>query len=121
MRKRTILLGVTAAVVAAAPASAEPTRTGTVGPSSPTFAWDGGPGSSFGVNIPGLGGLSSGSFGCRETVADCEENLIKVEAPGKLTVTAKADDTSKDAIDLYLYPSDASGDFDDSEDDLADG
>ena len=117
--RKTILLLTTAAGLAVVPAAQAADRTGTVGASSPSYAWDGGPGTAYSANIPGLGGIGTGFFGCRDGIADCDETLIKVDVAGKLTVTANADDDSTDAIDLYLYPSDAEGTYDDSDDDLA--
>jgi hypothetical protein len=113
---------VAAGALAAAPAAIAADQQGTVSPSSPSFAWDGGPGTSLGANVPGLGGASVGNFvGCFDTIADCEEILIKVDAPGTLTLTTDSADDANDTIDMYLYPSDASGEYDDSEEDLAAG
>jgi hypothetical protein len=122
MRALTALLALILTAVIAAPASAAPDRSGTVGATAPSYAWDGGPGTSIGTNLPVVGGASVGNFvGCFEGIADCEDTLIKVETAGTLTITAKADDTTDDAIDLYLGPSDSTGAYDDSEDDIAAG
>jgi hypothetical protein len=108
--------------VCAAVALAAPDRSGTVGPASTSYTWDGGPGTSAGADVPGAGGVSVGNqAGCVDGVADCEETLIKVEADGKLLVTATASQPARDGIDLYLYRSDASGTYDSSQADLADG
>jgi hypothetical protein len=122
MRATTALLALILTGVIAAPASAAPDRSGTVSDTAPSYAWDGGPGTSLGTNLPVVGGASVGNFvGCFEGIADCEDTLIKVDTAGTLTVTAKAEGTTDDAIDLYLWPSDAEGTYDDSEDDIAGG
>ena len=122
MRLRLGSLTVALTALIATPALAAPDRQGTVGASSPSYAWAGGPGTSYGVNLPEIGGASAGNFiGCFDGIADCEETLIKVDDAGTLTVTAKADDQSKDVLDLYLYPSSADGTYDDSGDDIAAG
>jgi hypothetical protein len=122
MRLRLGSLTVALTALIATPALAAPDRQGTVGASSPSYAWAGGPGTSYGVNLPELGGASAGNFiGCFDGIADCEETLIKVDDAGTLTVTAKADDQSKDVLDLYLYPSSADGTYDDSGSDIAEG
>jgi len=118
-----LLLALAATAALPASASAAPDRTGTVGATAPSYMWDGGPGSSIGANLPGIGGASVGNFvGCFDGIADCEETLIKVETAGKLTVTANSADDSKDVLDLYLFPSNAEGTFDEDEEGLgADG
>ena len=120
MRKPIILVAA-AALLAMAPAANAADYTGTVSPASPQFAWDGGPGTSVGANTGVIGGASVGNFvGCYDTLADCEETLLKVESPGTLTLTAESDAVN-DTIDMYLYPSNASGEYDDAADDMAAG
>jgi hypothetical protein len=118
----TILSLVAAAVLAAAPSALAADYTGTVGPSAPSFAWDGGPGTSLGANAGPAGGVSAGNLvGCFDGIADCEETLLKVDAAGTLTLTADSADDANDVLDMYLYPSNAAGEYDDSVDDMAAG
>ena len=110
------------ALAAAASTALAADYNGTVSASNPSFSWDGGPGTSLGVNVPPAGGVSVGNFaGCFEGIADCEETLIKVEAAGKLTVTTDSADDANDTVDLYLWESNAEGTYDDSGDDLGEG
>ena len=121
--RKTILSCAAAVLLAAAPsAHAQADRTGTIGATAPSFAWDGGPGTSVGANAGPLGGVSVGNLiGCFEGIADCENTLLKVEAPGTLTLTADSADDSKDVLDLYLYETNEAGEFDDQATDMAEG
>ena len=121
MHKSIALLS-TAAFLAVAPtALAAPDREGKVGASSPVYNWDGGPGTSIGANVEGAGGVSVGNLvGCFEGIADCEDTLIKVETAGTLTVTTDVA-SEDDELDLYLYPTNAAGEFDNQAEDMAAG
>jgi hypothetical protein len=114
MRKSILTVAAATSLFAASSAQAAPDYKTTLGPASPSFAWDGGPGTNVGANIPMFGGFAVGTVtGCTDGVADCEETLIKVETAGKLTITANADDDSNDTLDLYLYESNEAGEYDD--------
>jgi hypothetical protein len=122
MRKTIFSLAVAALLAAAPAAGAQADRTGTVSASSPLFAWDGGPGTSVGANAGPAGGISAGNLiGCFEGIADCENTLLKVEAPGKLKLFADAADDTKDVLDMYLYETNEAGEFDDQSTDLVEG
>jgi hypothetical protein len=121
MHKSIALLTAVAALAAAPSAMAAPDREGKVSAASPAFNWDGGPGTSIGANVEGAGGVSVGNLvGCFEGIADCEDTLIKVETAGTLTVTTDVESTD-DELDLYLYPTNAAGEFDNQAEDMAAG
>jgi hypothetical protein len=129
MRKTTLSLA-TAIALVAAPSALAADRTATLAPASPSFAWDGGPGTSVGTNAPLIGGISVGNFaGCFDGVADCDETLLKVDAPGKLTLTTDSADDTKDVLDMYVYETGEDGSFSESgpfgvppgDDDMAEG
>jgi hypothetical protein len=120
--RKTILSCAAVALLAAAPTAGAADRTGAVSATTPSYAWDGGPGTSIGANAGPAGGISAGNLiGCFEGIADCEDTLIKVEAPGTLTLTADSADDANDVLDMYLYETNEAGEFDNQATDMSEG
>ena len=91
------------ALVAAAPAAAEPDYNTTLNASTLEFKWDGGPKTGFVVVTPS-------SIPCKTSgIHDCDHILIKVEVAGGLTVATESTSPNNADVDLRLYKSDASG------------
>jgi hypothetical protein len=123
MRARFGLLTIAIAALAASPASAEPYKTSTLDAAAPKYDWDG---SGSGVSKPfGLVGEPS-NLGCGSFPDgnDCQDILLKLDAPGDLTVTLDIADAESvpdptgifggslagyPDIDMYPYKADASG------------
>jgi hypothetical protein len=90
---------------AAAPAMAEPVRTVTMSPSSPTVTWE-----STGQGFATLAEVDD-LLGCVPFLNECEDSLLKVEgSPLSVLFTTKGDGSATlvDA-DISIYNSDASG------------
>lgn len=90
---------------------------GTLSKDAPTFAWDGGPGSGHAVSTP-EGAVGTFIFGCGAPVPnfyDCEATLLEVKEKGDLKVAIDAASEDSD-LDLYLFKSNAEGEYDETED-----
>lgn len=94
-----------ALLLAAAPAAAAPDRAATLDAATPAFAWDGTPGASA-ILFSDLAVAAP----CGTPGHACDDTLITIGAPGKLTVAVDGtDDPATVDIDLYLFASDPSG------------
>lgn len=91
------------ALVAAAPASAEPDYSTTLNASTTEYKWEGGPASGFVVLTPSE--IPCDSPG----IHDCDQILIHTEVAGGLTITTAATSPNAPDVDLRLYKSDATG------------
>ncbi len=105
IRKYFPLIAVGAALTFAAPATAAPDRTATLGAGAPSFSWSGASSTGF---------VTTGDVGdqvpCDGPGKPCDDTLLKVESPGVLTLKTEGDGTGGDMdVDLFLYESDASG------------
>jgi hypothetical protein len=101
--RKTILLALAAAALAAGSALAAPDRTGSVTVSGPTYAWDGG---------PVTGAVATAEIGdavpCDIPGKDCDDTLLNA-ATGQMTVKISSDDPNSADLDLYAYHSNAQG------------
>ena len=106
-----------AAAALAVPATAGAAADATLSKDTPTFAWEGGPGSGHAVSTP-EGSIGTYYFGCGAPVPhffDCDATLLEVKEKGDLKVAIDAAGDLSD-LDLYLYKSDAEGEYDPLED-----
>ena len=108
MRARSAVVAFALALVLPASAVA---ADGTLSKDAPTFGWDGGPGSGHYEPESGFGTYF---FGCGAPVPnfyDCEDTVLEVKDKGtlKVAIDAAADDSD---LDLWLYRSDAEGEYD---------
>ena len=99
-----LLIPVTAAaLLMAAPAGAAPARNATLGPGALTYTWD-----SIGSGVLGLQDAMD-ALGCVPIVHDCDDTLIEVKLPGRLTITTSSSDPAAVDTDLQVFAADSSG------------
>ena len=99
------VIAVGAALAFAAPASAAPDRTATLGAATPAFSWSGATNTGF---------VTTGDVGdqvpCDGPGKPCDDTLLKIDSPGVLTLKTEGDGSGGDMdVDLFLYESDATG------------
>lgn len=91
------------ALVAAAPASAEPDYTTTLNASTTEFKWDGGPGT-------GTVAVTPSAIPCKTPgIHDCDHVLIKAEVAGGLTIKIGPTTPNTADLDLRLFKSNDKG------------
>ena len=101
----TLGLAIAAPMVAPAGALAAPDHTGKLSATSTSFKWDG----QIGVGVTMVDTLKDSPLPCGSPGHECDDTLIQVETPGKLTVKTSSSDPLAPDLDLYVYTSDASG------------
>ncbi len=100
---RLFVTALLASLIAAAVALAAPARNATLNAASPSYKW----------TATGSGALAVADLynaaGCIPGIHDCDDTLLKVDAPGTLTVKTSSSDPAAADADLVLFESTEAG------------
>ena len=103
LKPRLLFVPVLGLLVTASLAFAAPARNGTLSAASTVYKWQ-----ASGSGVLAVSNLYD-AVGCVPGLHDCDDTLIKVEAPGTLTVKTTSSDPKAADADLKLLESDESG------------